>query len=82
VFAARERGHIDIPTGDILNGRIGRFAKRQRIAGVDDNFSADLDHDARLVRFDRNGVVGSRNLDRLVGHDLSPPELKADRAKR
>src|SRR6267142_1789327 len=32
VVAARESGHIDIPTGDILNGRIGRLAKRQRIA--------------------------------------------------
>jgi hypothetical protein len=30
VFATHERGHIDIPTGDILNGRIGRLAKRQR----------------------------------------------------
>src|SRR5258707_13378204 len=27
VFAARERGHIDIPTRDILNGRIGGLAK-------------------------------------------------------
>jgi hypothetical protein len=26
----RERGHIDIPTGDILNGRIGGLAKRHR----------------------------------------------------
>src|ERR1700730_15129260 len=32
VLATRERGHIDIPTGDILNGRIGGLAKRQRIA--------------------------------------------------
>ena len=32
VFAARERGHIDVPTGDILNGRVGSLAKRQRIA--------------------------------------------------
>src|SRR5229473_1214543 len=34
VFATRESGHIDIPTGDILNGRIRRLAKRQRIARV------------------------------------------------
>jgi hypothetical protein len=30
VFATRERGHIDIPTGDILNGRVGGLAKRHR----------------------------------------------------
>jgi transposase, IS5 family len=30
-----------------LNGRIGGLAKRQRIAGVGDNLSADCDHDAR-----------------------------------
>ena len=43
MFATRERGHIDIPTGDILNGRIGGLAKRQRIAGVGYNLSADCD---------------------------------------
>src|SRR5258708_9656395 len=75
VFATRERGHIDIPTGDILNWRIGRLAKRQRIACVGDNFSADLDHDARRVRIDRNGVVGPRDLHRLASTDLYPSEL-------
>src|ERR1700737_4234937 len=30
VFATCERGHIDIPTGDIVNGRIGGLAKRTR----------------------------------------------------
>src|SRR6266851_1920430 len=44
VFAACERGHIDIPAGDILNGRIGRLAKRQRLACVGDNLAADFDH--------------------------------------
>ncbi len=29
VFATHERGHIDIPTGDILNGRIGRIRPSQ-----------------------------------------------------
>src|SRR5258705_11513336 len=41
VFATRKRGHIDIPTGDILNGRIGRLAKRQRITRVGDSLSTD-----------------------------------------
>src|ERR1700680_5073504 len=72
VFATRERGHIDIPTGDILNGRIGGFAKRQRIASVGDNLSADCDHNARWVRIDRNGVVGPWKLYRLVSRDLYP----------
>src|SRR5260370_4012137 len=76
VFAARERGHIDVPAADVLNGRIGRLAQCQRVACVCDNFSADFDHDARPVRFNRNGVVGSRNLYRLVGHDLHPSELE------
>src|ERR1700719_3639654 len=76
VLATRERGHIDIPTGDILNGRIGGLANRQRSAGVGDNLSADRDHDARRVRSDRNGVVGPRNLPRLVSHDLYPSELE------
>src|SRR6202011_1640506 len=76
VIAARERGHIDIPTGDILNGRIGGLAKRQRIAWVGDHLSADCDHDARRVRIDRNGMVGPRNLHRLVNHDLYPSELE------
>jgi hypothetical protein len=31
VFAPRERGHIDIPTGDILNGRIVLLS--QKVAG-------------------------------------------------
>jgi hypothetical protein len=43
VFASRERSHIDIPAGDILNGRIGGLAKRQGIACVGDNLSADGD---------------------------------------
>src|SRR5216684_1559448 len=47
VFAARESGHIDIPTGYILNGRIRRLAKRQRIARVGNQLSADSDPDAR-----------------------------------
>jgi transposase-like protein len=55
VFAPRERGHIDIPTWDILNGRIRRLAKCQRVARVGDNFSAHFD-DARRVRLDRNEV--------------------------
>src|ERR1700751_3430261 len=40
VFAAREPGHIDIPTRDVLNGRIGGFAQRQRMARVGDDLSA------------------------------------------
>src|SRR5882757_1144706 len=76
VFATHERGHIDIPTGDILDGRIGGLAKRQRIAGVGDNLSADCDHDARRVRIDRNRVVRPRNLHPLVSHDLYPSELE------
>jgi hypothetical protein len=75
VFAARERGHIDIATGNVLNGRIGRLAKRQCIACVGDHFSADFDHDAGPVRFDRNGMVGPRNLDRLVSHNLYSSEF-------
>src|ERR1700688_1706180 len=75
VFATRERGHIDIPTGDVLNGRIGGLAKRQRSAGVGDDLAADRDHDARRVRLDRDGVVGPRDLHRLVSHDLSLSEL-------
>jgi hypothetical protein len=59
MFATRERGHIDIPTRDILNGRIGGLAKSQRIAGVGDNPAADGAYDARRVRFDRNGMGGS-----------------------
>src|ERR1700688_928898 len=76
VFTTRERGHIDITTGDILNRRIGRLAKRQRIQGIGDNFSADCDHDARRIRIGRNGVVGPRNLDRLVSHGLYPSDLE------
>jgi hypothetical protein len=52
MFATRERGHIDIPTRDILNGRIGGLAKSQRIAGVGDNLAGDCDYDARRVCFD------------------------------
>src|SRR5258708_7556011 len=70
VFATRQRVHIDIPTGDILSGRIGGLAKRQRIAGAGDNLSADCDHDARRVCIDRNGVVGPWNLHPPVSHDL------------
>src|SRR5260221_8094534 len=76
VFATRQRGHIDIPTGDVLNGRIGGLAKRQRIAGVCDHLSVDCDHDARRVPIDCNWMVRLRNPDRLVSHDLYPPELK------
>src|SRR5712664_1489498 len=81
VLAARERGHIDIPTGDILNGRIGRLTKRQRIACIGDNFFADFDHHARPVRIDRNGVVGSRNLYLLVSHELYPSVLETVRSR-
>jgi len=59
-----------------MNGRIGGLAKSQRIAGVGDNPAADGDYDARRVRFDRNGMVGSRNLHLLVSHDQYPSELK------
>src|SRR6266853_5530204 len=76
VFATRERCHIDIPTGDILNGRIGGLAKRQRIACVGDYPSADCDHDPGRIRFDRNGMVRPCNLYWLVKHDLSPSELE------
>ncbi len=76
MFATRERGHIDIPTRDILNGRIGGLAKSQRIAGVGDNPAAGGDYDARRVRFDRNGMVGSRKLHLPVSHDQYPSELK------
>src|SRR5258707_11456825 len=68
VFATRERCHIDIPTRDILDGRIGCLTKRQRIVGVGDNLSADCDDLAGWVRIDRDGVVGARSLNRLVSH--------------
>jgi len=71
VFAPRERRHIDILAGDILNGRIGGLAKRQGIACVGDNLSADGDQDAGGVRFDRDRVVGTRYLHSLFcGHDM------------
>src|SRR5260370_12980478 len=76
MFATRERGHIDIPTRDILNRRIGGLAKSQRIAGVGDNPATDGDYDARRVRFDRNGMGGSRNLHLPVSHDQYPSEFK------
>src|ERR1700740_3728669 len=40
-----------------VGGKHARLAKCQRSACVGDDFSADLDHDARRVRFDRNRVV-------------------------
>ena len=70
VFATRERGHIDIAARDILNGRIVGLAKGQGIASVRNGFSADCDHDARRVRFDRNGMVRSRDLHWPVSHDV------------
>src|ERR1700722_2497659 len=47
MFASRERRHIHIPMGDILNCRIGGLAKCQRAPGVGDDLSANSDHDAR-----------------------------------
>ena len=53
---------------------LGGLAKRQRVACVGNNPSANRDHDTRRVRFDRNGVVRPRNLHRPVSHDLNRSE--------
>src|SRR4029077_20290822 len=79
VLAAYERGHIDIPTRDILNDRGGGFAKCQRIACVGDDLSANFDHDTRWICLDRNGVVGPRNLHHFISHDLHPFQLETAR---
>src|SRR5690348_13077491 len=71
VFAARQGSHINIPTWNILNGGIGRLAKRQRIARVGDNLSADRNDDASGVCIDRNRVIRPGNLHRFIYHDLA-----------
>ena len=74
VFAARERGYIDIPAGDILDRKKGGFATGQCIARVGDNLFADRDHDAGWVRTDLHRVVGPRNRLRRACHDLNPSQ--------
>jgi hypothetical protein len=59
---------IDIATGDILNGRIERLAKRQRRARAGDNLSTDFDHDVSRVRIDLDDVATIQAIASSVSH--------------
>src|SRR4051812_4271502 len=63
--APLEQRHIDILARDVLDCRVARFAEDLRIAAVCQYPAADRDHDPSGVSFDRDGMFGPRNLDRL-----------------
>src|SRR5438132_5163092 len=68
VIGPFQLGEIDVFTGNVLNGRIVRFAKCQGLASIGNHAACDGDDNASRIALDRNRMLGTRYLNLFLFH--------------
>src|SRR4029077_19492341 len=66
-------GKIDVLTGNVLYGRIRRFAERQRVAGIGNHTARDGHDNASGIALNGNRMIWTWKLDLIFFHVSASP---------